>query len=84
MKIVGGNTMSCGYCEYCEGQTPSSKATIKITKDGKEILVRICENCGFKTEIEYYKGPTVSFKVSRKKNEHRINKKSVRTNTVSK
>lgn len=47
------------WCEYCEISTPSTKTTIRITSDGQEILVKDCEFCGRRTEIEYFKGTTV-------------------------
>jgi len=55
------------WCDYCNTASYSVQTTIRITKDGKEVVVERCGNCMRRTEIEYIKGPTVSIKVKRAK-----------------
>ena len=51
------------YCEDC-GPSYSVQTTVKITKEGHEIVVEYCGHCLKKTETEYkyIKGPTTAFR----------------------
>lgn len=63
------------WCEHCQATTALLRRTIRLTQDGKEIIIEICSNCKYRTEIEYYKGITVRFKTEGKKYGNRTNKK---------
>jgi len=53
------------WCEYCNQQSPCAQETVRITKDGKEIIIQYCEVCLHRTEIEYYKRPTVRIQTAK-------------------
>lgn len=50
------------WCENCDGNTPCAQRTVRITKDGREIIIEYCEVCMMRTETEYLMGPTVRLK----------------------
>jgi len=49
------------YCEDC-GPSYSIQTSVRLTKDGHEIIVEYCGHCLKKTETEYIKGTTTSLR----------------------
>ena len=51
------------FCDFCNSISYSMQTTVRITKDGQEIIIEYCGNCLRKTETEYdKKGSTVHIK----------------------
>lgn len=55
------------WCEWCAKPSYSLQTTVKITRDGHEVVVQYCGHCLRKFETEYFNGPTVRFSVVRAK-----------------
>jgi transcription elongation factor Elf1 len=56
------------FCDICDASSYSSKTTIRITKDGSELLIQRCGRCGAYVETEYSKpGTKVSFQLDKSK-----------------
>ena len=55
------------WCEFCDCTTCAVETTIRLTRDGHEILVQYCSQCLRKSETEYIKGPTVQFRIEKPK-----------------
>lgn len=55
------------WCEHCDSVTSPLKTTIRITKDGNEVVICWCSTCLKKTEIEYGQVAKIRFKVERKR-----------------
>ena len=54
------------FCDNCDVLSYSSKTTIRITKDGREIIIQRCSHCGARVETEYKKpGSKISFQVEK-------------------
>lgn len=49
------------WCEDC-GPTYSVQTTVRLTKEGHEIIVEYCGHCLKKVETEYIKGPKISLR----------------------
>lgn len=67
------------WCDNCDRLSYSNKTTIRITKDGREVIVQKCANCEATIESEHNKlGPTTSLKVSGSKKKHKSKNKKKR------
>jgi hypothetical protein len=56
------------WCDSCDCLSYSEKTTIRITKDGREILIQYCSHCHARVETEYRKlGSKISFQVEKAK-----------------
>jgi RNase P subunit RPR2 len=61
------------FCDNCDTLSFSTKTTIRVTKDGREILIQRCGHCGARVETEYRKlGSKVSFQVEKTKAKTKI------------
>lgn len=50
------------WCDNCDDFSYSSKTTMRITADGREILIMHCVYCKSKIELERKKGNTIRVK----------------------
>jgi len=50
------------YCDICDATTICLSRTIRVTKDGREIIIERCGNCMSIIETEYFLGPTTCVK----------------------
>lgn len=55
------------WCDWCDDISYSVQSTVRLTKDGREILIRYCGKCLHKSEVEYRSGNTVSIRNQGKK-----------------
>ena len=47
------------WCDNCDDFSYSEKTVIRITKDGREMLIKRCAHCGARVESEIVRPNTV-------------------------
>jgi hypothetical protein len=60
------------WCENCQTPSFSLQTTVRITKDGKEILIQHCGRCMTRIETEFVKGPTIRVEEAKKNSAKRL------------